>query len=318
MKRLAPLVFLVVLMSTVGCGGRYAYYPVEPAGYRSPAAPPTAVGSAPAAAIDRAPAWRPFDSAHAAEHVVKAGDTTSQIAQARLGTVKHLPLLLLANPEVTNVHRIAAEDVLVIPGPGYFAGPFLVDGEKATALKLLRWSAGKRRAFLGVEIRDAGPARMDRFLLLEVLRDKSRVVFSSSNHRWGKKAAGRYRRDWTWRVVDLDGDGGLDLLATRRFGSGADGTLYACAFHSRAGKYTKYALAEALLGGEFPPGKKGFRAGTFTFTGNRALTSSAGRSLQPMRIVLRWTGAGFTRREVETGKARLVKTAATTSSASLK
>jgi hypothetical protein len=40
-----------------------------------------------------------------------------------------------------------------VPGPGYFAAPFLVDGEKVISARMLRWLEKERRGFLGVELR---------------------------------------------------------------------------------------------------------------------------------------------------------------------
>ena len=305
MKRLALLVPFAVLL--FGCN-RHGYYPLEPAGYRSPsaaAAPPvTKVAPKP---ISRAPAWRPFDPAYATEYSVRPGDTLSEIAQKRLGTVKKLPLLMLANPQVSDVHRIAAEDVLVLPRPGFFAGPFLVSGEKPLATELLRWSKKTRSGFVGVEVDDGGPARLDRFILLEIRGEKSRVVFSSSNHRWTALGVHRYSAGWSWRPVDLDADGDLDLIASRAVGAPGGG-FCAYAFHANGDRYTRYVLAENLIAGALAPGRKVYRSRTVTCEGKRATGLPGGHSIQPVRLVLRWTGTGFTRREVETAPARFVRT----------
>jgi hypothetical protein len=301
-------VLLLALPTVLGCAKSPDPYPVAVSEHPLPLAP-----SGPGALSDfrrgrrppgpRVPAWRPFDAAYASEHVVKPGDTVSEIAQARLGTIKKIPLLLLANPEVSDAHRISAGQRLRIPEPGYFAGGFLVGDEKVVDVRLLRSSKKQRSALLGVELRDGGPARRDRFLLLEVKGDRARVIFSSSDHRWGGGHFRSYGGGWTWHAVDLDGDGGLDLAAVRRFGS--EGACYAYAFHRRGGGHARYVLVENLHSGRPAGGSRIYRDRAFTFTGVRVRDLVGIRSRRRVQVRVSWTGSGFTRREVELGEARV-------------
>jgi hypothetical protein len=244
------------------------------------------------------------------EHLVRSGDTVSEIAQSRLGTIRNVPLLLMANPDIGNRHKIAVGQRLLLPRPGYFAGPFLVDGEKADSVEVVRWSEKEREGFLGVHARGAGDAAEDVFMLLWVRGGKSLPVFVSADHDWSTAHFDGYRRGWRWRRVDLDGDGGLDLLASRGFGAGSGTCFYAYAFHRRGdGGYARHPLVEHEPHGEFIERRRLYAGRTFVVTGAEREMLADGWRIQPVQIHCRWTGSGFTRRRVKTGRASLISEA---------
>jgi hypothetical protein len=276
MRRISLLAAVVLL---VGCARNYGPGPTSIRGPEPPIPPPAAAPKTSAAA-----AWKRFETAGAAEYLVRPRETLSEIAQGRLGSVRAMPLLLLANPDLASPHAIVAEEPLLVPTPAFFAGPFLAAGEKAASVDLLRWSEGERTAFIGVHVEDSGPAALDRFIVLEAHGGGARLVFSSADCVWQSTHFSRYRRGWTWRAVDLDGDSGLDLVASRHFGTGAAATFYAYAFHSRAGNWSRHALAAPEPAGDFPVRRPLCSDGVITMT-------SGGPS--GARIYLRWTGNGF-------------------------
>jgi hypothetical protein len=282
--------------------GSTARPPEPPA---EPAAPRPVPAPAPSG-----PVWRPPDPLGATEYVVRPKDTLSQVAQDRLGTTKKLPLLLLANPAIASAHAIGAGEHLVLPGPGYFAGPFLVSGERAATGELLRWSEPDRTGFLGVAVEDSGPGGLDRHLVLEVRDGRSRLAFSSADQAWRGAHFDRYRRGWDWEAVDLDGDKGLDLVASNAFGAGSGSAFYAYAFHAGPTGYRRHALAEGLRGGEFAPTRRLLRDGTIELRGVREQLLPEGQLVQPVRVLCRWTGAGFELREAEAGPGSFERAAA--------
>ena len=213
MRRLIPLVFAAGLS---GCMG--SSYPVPVSLFDPPREPepvivPRAEAPSPAdpeaepadARLPRAarPAavWRPPYVAESVEYVVRSGDTISQIAQSMLGTVRNVPLLLMANPEVGNRNRIAVGQRLLLPKPGYFGGPFLADGERVASVEVIRWKESKREGLLAVHVRGSGPDSPDGFMLLTVRNGRSIPVFSSADYEWSGARFRRYRRGWNWHAT---------------------------------------------------------------------------------------------------------------------
>jgi LysM repeat protein len=303
-----PLCLCALLFVPVGCVPPYP--PPPPAGPPVPADPATGAAPAPAAHSAPVPAWRPPDSAHAAGYVIQPKDTLSEVAQRRLGSVRQVPLLLLTNPGLPDAHTITAGETLAVPGPGYFAAPFLVSGERAAACALLRWSEAERAGFLGVAVEDSGPAGLDRYLVLEVRGGRSRVVFSSADHPWRGAHCEGYRRGWDWEALDLDGDKGLDLVASISFGVGSGTTFCAYAFHAGPAGYTRHPVVEEAHHGGFAEGRRLFRDRAIEVRAVRETALPGGRVVQPVRILCRWTGAGFERREVELGRGSFERAAA--------
>jgi hypothetical protein len=248
--------------------------PVEPAGPAAPA--PAAVPSG----------WRELTGAGGESYEIQPADTLSEIAMNRLGTMHNLPLLMLANRRLTKPEMVWKGETILIPGPGFFAAPFARPGEKAVEQKLLRYSESSREGFVGVSFAATG-SEAGRFLAVQVKAGKVRAVFDSAG-LLPRAPAGGKEEPWTWRAIDLDADGGLDLVGSRTAGPGE--AFQACVFQETARGYRRHVLSETVRGGEFEGKRAIYRENTLSIRGE----VPAGRGqFEPATLRYRWVGDKF-------------------------
>ena len=147
--------------------------------------------------------------ARAADHIVQPGDTLSQIAEQKLGSMHMVPLMLVANPSVRNPNRISVGQRLVVPIPGFWAQPFLDANEQIESRDVLSHRSRTGDLYLGVHLRH--PASdpnvyhdQRRYLAVRIPRTGvAEVVFRSTDYGWNH-AWFRHYGGWNFAATDLD------------------------------------------------------------------------------------------------------------------
>jgi len=230
--------------------------------------------------------WRELTGAGGERYEVGPADTLSQIAMDRLDTMHNLPLLMLANRKLTRPEMVWKGEIILIPGPGFFAAPFIRSGERAAGQQLLRYAESSREGFVGVSLAGTGSGA-GRFVAVQVRAGRARVVFDSTG-LLPRAPAGAPEAPWTWRAADLDSDGGLDLVGWRNAGPGE--AFQACVFQSTERAYRRHTLGEAVRRGEFEGRKAVCRDGTLTIRGE--VPAGRGR-FEPATLRCRWVGDRF-------------------------
>ena len=289
MKRLLPVLVLDLFL-LAGCSL------VSPADRLEAAAPP----SAPPAGAPESPAeepplrpgpaqaapteWRRLGPEGAAEYEVRHGDSLSEIAQARLGSMLNLPLILMANPEINDPARIIAGQTIRLPGADYFAAPFLLAGERAERQQLLRHSTPAGEGYLGLYLSGKAPVRA-RFIAVQARGGRVRMIFNSAEQALTGPG-------WSWRAVDLDGDGGLDLVGWNPAVSG--GGFGAWAFHRQGEAWRRHALADGNFRGGFAEDRPLYRNRQFIIRGVREVAAAPGQSRREgLELCCQWDGREF-------------------------
>ncbi len=225
--------------------------------------------------------WRELSGAGGESYEVQPTDTLSEIAMKQLDTMRNVPLLMLANRKLVRPETVWKGDTIVVPGPAFFVSPFVRDGEKADSQQLLRYREEPREGFVGVLL--AGE-RTGRFVAAEVRDGRSRLVFDSTGLLPGAPS-GAAEAPWSWRAVDLDNDGGLDLVCSRKLEPG--GVLQACVFQNTGRGYRRHVLAEKVLRGDAEGRRVTYRESTLTIRGGE----SAGGWADVLKY--RWVGDRF-------------------------
>ncbi|MHC5053759.1 MAG: LysM peptidoglycan-binding domain-containing protein [Planctomycetota bacterium] len=243
----------------------------------------------------------------AREYVVMRGDTLSRIAREQLGSMRMAPLIVIANPSISDPDRIFAGRKLVIPRFGRFVAGWKLAG----IVRLLRVTKGSRAAYVGLHawrrfrlstvepgdyagVEDPLVGR-SRYVVVRLARSGSEVVFDSETAEWPidhKRLYGIYS-SFDWEAVDLDEDGDLDLVASRSWGTG--GNFAAYAFHHAPDGYKSYTVCDGISHGHFGGRRPPCKDGTIAVDSCYVDMDRDWKSCRYERGLYRcvWTGNGF-------------------------
>lgn len=194
---------------------------------------------------------RSFGSENFVIHSVKDGDTLSEIATAYYG-YKDMYMLIQTVNGIPDENRIAVGQKLVIPtSSNFFLRKFKIRDLMKKPVFYVYKNSNTSQVYVGTHIKTKageGNFRDNRFLLVSISEKPYEIVFDSHAFEQTYKNDDYLKLLDDWKIIDLDGDGDIDILAESIQGSDCYLTHYC--FHLTDGKYVPYVVVKDVSIGE--------------------------------------------------------------------